>query len=124
MTHKIAGCCTICDEPCFEVLARWDDHERHPGEPKRLGSPTEDAVRITFLLYDGTRTDLTFCGNCAADLQPDQYLEIWRKNIRSWMRELSEKPEGERNPEWFGRQFANGLLDEMGRQKWKELTNA
>lgn len=122
--YKISGHCTLCDEPCFDIVQVQEAHERRPGEPKRIGPPLEGSMRITFLLFDGTRTDLTFCADCSAGLAPDSYIEIWRKNLRSWMRELSEKPEAERKPEWFMRQFSGGLLCEVGRQNWKDLTNA
>lgn len=118
--HKIIGCCTNCDKPCFEVTAVWGADERTPGEPKQLGSPLDGSVRVTFMLFDGTKTSLTFCAACSG---PWSYHEIWRKNLRSWMRELSWKAEGERMPEWFQRQFSNGLLCEMGRQLWTEAIN-
>ena len=113
---KIAGCCTCCDELCFEVLARWDTHERYPGEPKRLGPPMNDATRVTFLLYDGSRADFTFCGNCAASLNPGQYTDIWRKTLRSFLREMSETARP-----WLNTEFSNGLLVEMGRIPWDKV---
>ena len=121
--YKITGHCTLCDGPCFDVLAVNSEHERFPGEPKRLGKPTDDAVRVSFMLMDGSKTSLTFCGPCAETLPSVGYLEIWRKNMRSWMRELDQKPEEERNPDWFVKQFGNGILCEMGRQKWTEIIN-
>ena len=114
--YKISGACTICDERCFEVKAVYQDHEIRPGEPKRLGKPLDGAMQLVFLLFDGSKTYLTFCGSCAQALKPDQYTAIWRKNMRSWKRELK----GDR-PEWFLRQFDNGLLCELGRSTWKEL---
>lgn len=118
---KISGACTLCDAMCFEVLGVFEEHERRPGEPKQLGVPNPDAVRISFVLFDGTKTGLTFCGECASSPLHEQYTPIWRKNIRSWQRQLSDKSETERNPEWFLRQFSNGILCEMGRQQWTEL---
>ena len=120
--YKISGACTCCDEMCFEVLARWSENERYPGEPKRLGPPNPDATRISFVLYDGTKADLTFCGVCAGTLNPDSYTEIWRKVIRSWIREMSKSPQAE-TPSWFLDQFNNGLLAEMGRKLWSEMNH-
>jgi len=114
--YKISGACTVCDEMCFEVMARWGEDERYPGEPKRLGPPNADAVRVTFLLYDGSRADFTFCGACAKTLDADQYVAIWRKALRSFLREMSETARP-----WFATQFGNGILTEMGRVTWKEL---
>jgi len=115
---KIAGSCTTCDEPVFEVLARFDEQERRAGEPKQLGAPNDDATRITFTLFDGTRADLTFCGKCAEALNQEQYTEIWRKVIRSWIREMNGDTAKHSN--WFPGQFSNGLLFELGRVNLKE----
>lgn len=114
---KIAGCCSLCDKPCFEVLARWEKHEKRAGEPKRLGPPMEDSVRVTFLLFNGRRTDMTFCGQCAETLSPDSYPTLWRKNLAGWMREQNG------DPSKFMDEFANGLLCELGRTSWKELVS-
>lgn len=115
--YKITGCCSLCDAPCFEVLETQGSGDRNPGEPKRIGQPLPEATRISFLLYDGTKTDLTFCSDCAGlpSLAP-YFIELWAKNVRSWMREL-----GDSRPEWFVKQYANGLLCEIGRKTWKEL---
>lgn len=118
--YKISGHCTLCDTRCFDILGVYESHERLPGEPKALGAPVEGAMRVTFMLIDGSKTALTFCAECSKSLPSELYLQIWRKNIRSWLRELSEKPESERNPEWFQKQFSNGLLCEMGRIPWTE----
>lgn len=118
---KIAGACTCCDAMCFEVMSRNEAHERRPGEPKRLGKPNDDATRITFLLFDGTKTNLTFCGACATALNPDKYLEIWRKVMRSWLREQEDKQD--QHQHWFPAQYANGLLVELGRIKFKDIQN-
>ncbi len=120
---KIAGCCSSCDQPCFEVIQTWSDGERYPGEPKRLGKPLQGAVRIAFMLMDGSKADLTFCASCGATLAPAEYTPLWRKVIRSWQRELDKDHAGEPRPDWFARQFDNGLLAEMGRTSWQELGN-
>ena len=118
---KIAGACTLCDKPCFEVMQVYEAHERLPGEPKRLGPPFEDAARVTFLLMDGSKMSLTFCEACAVALAPEQYIDIWRKVLRSWMREIVGNEA--RHMNWFPPQFANSLLCELGREPWKELMN-
>lgn len=118
--YKIAGHCTICDAPCFEIIAVYEAHERLPGEPKTVGPPLDGATRISYMLMDGTKTMLTFCAGCTVTVSSAQYVDIWRKVIRSWTRELSEKLVGERNPEWYHREFANGILCEMGRVLWTE----
>lgn len=115
MSHKIAGCCSLCDAPCFEVLEVWAPHERNPGEPKRLGGPVDGAVRVTFLLFNGRTTDMTFCSGCAEDVNAAYYPALWRKNIAGWLREQKG------NPEKFKDEFENGLLCELGRKTWEEL---
>lgn len=115
MKPKIAGCCSLCDAPCFEILAVQSQADKHPGEPKRLGPPNEDATRITFLLFNGRRTDMTFCGDCADSLSAQSYPVLWRKNLAGWLREQDG------DPSKFTQEFANGLLCELGRQNWKEL---
>lgn len=99
-------------------MARWESHERRPGEPKRLGAPNPDAMRITFMLLNGRRTDMTFCGNCADALAAESYPLLWKKNLAGWMREQ------EGNPEKFKEEFANGLLCELGRTSWRELSGS
>lgn len=106
---------------CFEVMSRNEAHERRPGEPKRLGKPNDDATRITFMLFDGTLSRFTFCGACATALNPAQFTEIWRKAMRSWLREIEDKHDQHSN--WFPAQYANGLLVELGRVKFKEIQN-
>lgn len=117
--HKISGACSTCDAMCFEVLARNDEHERRPGEPKRLGAANDDAIGVSFLLYDGSNCRLTFCGACATALNLEQYTELWRKCLRSWIREIGDN--GEQHNHWMPAQFSNGLLVEIGRVKVKEL---
>ena len=116
--HKIAGCCTVCDARCFDVLQVNAENERNPGEPKRLGAPTEDAMRLTFMLYDGAHSDMTFCGACARTLDAGNYASIWAKVIRSWLQEL-----GDSRPDWFMQQLANGLLVELDRTPWRKLNH-
>jgi hypothetical protein len=90
-----------------------------------------DSKRITFLLYDGTRTDMTFCRACAEVLTPDLYVPLWQKNLRSWMREFDIKKAAasgaqrpwEGLPRWLALEFANGMLCEIARIPWKELTD-
>jgi hypothetical protein len=113
--YKIGGLCSLCEAPCFEIMAVWDKGEKNEGEPKRLGPPMNDSERITFLLFDGRRTDMTVCGACAESLTAEQYALLWRKNLAGYMREQDG------NPEKFKHQFVNGILCELNRTTWKEL---
>jgi hypothetical protein len=113
--HKIAGCCSLCDEPVYEVKQRWDAGEKRAGEPKVLGPANPDATRIEFLLFNGRRTSMTFCGQCAESLTFEQYTPLWQKNLNGYMREQNGSPEK------FKDEFANGLLCELARFNVKEL---
>jgi hypothetical protein len=115
VSHKIAGCCSLCDTPCFEVLQRWDQNEKRAGEPKVLGPATDDAIRIEFLLFNGRRTSMTLCGNCAEALQTSDYARLWNKNLSGYLREQDG------NPAKFKDEFSNGLLCELARFNVKEL---
>lgn len=115
--HKIGGCCSLCDARCFEIMGVWEAHEVRAGEPKRLGAANDGTTRVSFLLLAGGYTDMTFCGDCADSLSPEQYTLLWRKNLAGYMREQNG------NPAKFIDQFSNGLLCELGRQQLKELAH-
>jgi hypothetical protein len=115
MNYKRPGCCSLCDALCFEVRARWSEGEARAGEPKRFGPPLDGVTRITFLLVNGNRTDMTVCADCAKSVGPQHYATLWRKNLAGWLREQNG------NPEKFKDEFSNGLLCELGRKEWKEL---
>ncbi len=111
---KIAGACTLCDQPCFEVI-----QTQAPSlEQKKLGLPLLGAMRFTFLLMDGSMMDLTFCAQCGEALAPSSYVAIWRKVMRSWLKEIGE--EKQKHSSWFTPQFANGILCVLARRPWSE----
>ena len=117
--YKIAGCCTICDTKLHEVLAVYESHHPRAGEPKSLGPAIADAVRVTFGLYDGTRADFSFCKDCNEQLNESQYIEIWDKAIRSFVREGSDQ--NSKHMQWFLPLLANGLLGRLGTILLKDL---
>ena len=116
--YKIAGCCSLCDQPAFEVKAVWAIGEKRAGEPKQLGAANQGSARITFLLLDGKRTDMTFCGGCAETLSPEHYPTLWRKNLAGWLREQDG------DPEKFTQEFGNMILAELGRITYLDLLGA
>lgn len=117
----IAGHCMHCDAPCWEVKQVWTAGERYPGEPKRLGKLVTDAVRVSFMLLDGNRIDVTLCADCGESFNPEHYVSLWSKIQRSWHREMTamNKP----IHDWFWKSFDNLILAEMGRVKWRELAS-
>ncbi len=110
MKRKITGCCSRCDAEVFEVLER--DAERMP---KRIGAPLENAVRVTFVMVDGTLMDLTFCRECADALTPEELQWLWRRVVKSWIDQS-----GADHP-WLKTQAANGLLAVHHARPWKEV---
>lgn len=108
--HKIGGCCSLCDEPCFEIMALWDEGELRAGEPKATGAPNKGTTTVSFLLLSGSYTSMTFCANCAKSLAPEHYTLLWRKNLAAYAR-------GGAAPEKFADEFANVLLCELGRNE-------
>ena len=121
--YQHAGCCAKCNEPCFEIRQVWGPEERYPGEPKRLGFPVPGAVRVSFVLMDGSRADMTFCGDCNGDLTDEDRVEIWRRVLRGWKREMDTSDPGKAYPDWYATHFNNGILSEMGRVSLTEQSN-
>lgn len=85
--RKIAGCCSLCDKPQFEVLRKYTEGPR-AGEPADFGKPDPDTRRITFLLADGSTTDMTFCESCAVDIP---FSEVWRRNMAAFVFEFENR---------------------------------
>lgn len=123
MSHFISGCCTVCDELCFEVKARWEPHERNPGEPKRLGKPLDGATKIQCLLYGGSMATFLVCAKCAGRFNPGVFVDLWRKSLRSYARELSGREVPEGAAKWYRSMFEEGILCEVGRITFKESPN-
>jgi hypothetical protein len=115
--YKIGGCCSICDEPVFQITAVWEEGTTRAGEPKALGMPNEGATSIAFLLASGGYTTMTFCGKCAESLNVEHYTLLWRKNLAGYMREQNG------DPSKFADQFTNILLCELGRKQLRDMAN-
>jgi hypothetical protein len=112
MKPKLTGCCSRCDVEVFDVVTR-DPETRHP---KRLGRAHEDAMRVSFLLVNGSRMDLTFCAACANELQPADYPALWTRVMVSWV------AEGQQDNEWAKSQVNNGIVGLLHQQPWREVT--
>lgn len=112
--HKIGGCCSLCDEPCFDITAVWEEGSTRAGEPKSLGEPHQGATRIAFLLLSGGYTDMTFCRACAEALNPEHYTRLWRKNLSGYARFSTDLSN-------LSGDFANVLLCELGRHEITSL---
>lgn len=64
---KVVGHCSISGEPCFEVHSTWPDNHPFAGEPRRIGSPHKDALRLTLVLVDGSLMNVTIKAQELAD---------------------------------------------------------
>lgn len=75
---KAAGLCSVSGEPCFEVLEYWPpDHPVFAGEPRRLGKPHDDAIRVTVVLMNGSHMTLTIKEQYLGDFHV-ALPEVWR----------------------------------------------
>ena len=65
---KIPGHCSVTGEPCFDVIEYWPAGHTFDGQPKRLGAPHDDALRVTFVTMKGTLMVLTICEAALPDI--------------------------------------------------------
>ncbi|KKM73967.1 hypothetical protein LCGC14_1405090 [marine sediment metagenome] len=70
MNIKRNGCCTLCDEPVFEIAPSTG----------AVGQPLDNAVRATLILTDGSTVSLTFCDQCETETK---LTEIWSKCVET-----------------------------------------
>lgn len=111
MNPKFIGCCSKCDKEVFKVERRNPETRA----PVTVSTPYEDAERLTFVLVDGTRMDLTFCTACADSLQPGEFPFLWQRVMASWVAES-----GADHP-WLKSQRDNGILGFIARKRFKEI---
>lgn len=123
--RKIAGCCTLCDKPQFEILRKYTEGPR-AGEPADFGKPAPEAHRITFLLADGSTTDMTFCESCAGDIS---FSEVWRRNMAAFafehrealgLRSLNEEQRDQQKEDLL--KLADNIpLAVLANRRWSEI---
>lgn len=61
---KQPGLCSLCDKPVFEIIAKYPQGHEKEGQVCKIGSPMDDALRVEFILDDGTTAQVTFCTKC------------------------------------------------------------
>jgi hypothetical protein len=114
--YQLTGFCMRCNrKPCYQVLTLQSVFDRFPGEPGKVGEPLAGAVKVSLLLMDGSRAELNVCAACAEVLHPVDYPEMYQRILRSWKREVDIAP-NEKKTAWWGSQFNNGILIELGRR--------
>lgn len=111
MQPKLIGCCSTCDAEVFEIMRRDPDTRA----PTKVGGPTDDAMRATFLLADGSKMDLTFCRECASTLEPAVFSTLWRRVLASWIAQS-----GVDHP-WVKEQPSNGIMGLLHVVAWEDL---
>jgi hypothetical protein len=75
---KQQGHCSVSGEPCFDIIETWDQSHPLAGQPRRIGAPHADAVRVTLVLADGTQADITVKHRYV----PELYMslpQVWRE---------------------------------------------
>jgi hypothetical protein len=85
MTKKL-GCCSLCDREVFDSAERYPHDHALASQIRSPGAPAREARRVTFLLMDGSRCDMTFCSKC--DPIPRAFVQIWEKVCRTMAGEL------------------------------------
>ncbi len=132
LEHKLAGCCTLCDKPVFNIIKKYPNNHLLAGEPRTVGEPLATAMRLTLLLSGGENMDLTFCSDC--DVSPDTFPAIWKKVMGSFKRELDPVYVKALNPSFIStpeqmafrrktiRDFVFNLpLFILSKEKWSEI---
>lgn len=121
--RKRIGCCTICDEPIFEVIAR---HTEGPymGEIKQMGRPLPGARRLTMVRISGRTNYMSLCGKCR--VTSDNLPELAKKEVAAMVYERNlahDTMEQAENREKMLKLFAWDIpLGVLGETPWSEVT--
>ncbi len=83
---KKLACCTICDEPIFEITQRHTEGP-YKGEAKRVGAPVPGARRVTIVRISGNQSYCSLCKDC--QLEPSMMVELGKKEVRAMVKERS-----------------------------------
>ena len=96
--YKYPGLCTRCETPVYEIIERWPLDHPLARSPRRIGPVTRDAWKVSLVLSDESRADLTFCTECAAALTEADFPELWALVCRTNAREITEEYRKAINP--------------------------
>ena len=107
---KVAGCCSKCDAEVFDVKRRDPATQM----PLQLGPAHENAVRVTFVLMNGSTMDITFCADCADGLTPSDYAPLWGRVMAAWAKQQADSA-------WAKSQVDNGIAGMLRKQLWREV---
>lgn len=118
---KLPNCCTMCDEPIWEPIKIVPADLPKAGRILRAGKLIDDdAVRVTFVMSDGTQCSMSLCGKCSTSY--DMNL-MWKKNLTAIAEEVDESG-NDKHRETLGKMANEFPLGELYRQKWKDMADA
>jgi hypothetical protein len=106
---KQIGCCSQCGQEVFEISRRNPD----TGAPINVGAPLGNAMKATFVLFNGSQMDLTMCESCVDALEPSHFAGLWRKVMDAWIAQS-----GADHP-WPRSQVDNGIVGLLYARPWK-----
>jgi len=121
--RKKIGCCTVCDEPIFEILSRHTEGP-YKGEAKQLGRPLPGVRRATIVRVSGRVSDWSLCSAC--EIHPLDMPRLNKKEIAAMAYErnivIRETLEQKEAKEQMLRLFEFDVpLGVLGEKPWLEV---
>lgn len=134
-SKKLIGHCTCCDKAVFDIVEVYPHDHPYAGEPRKIGNPHDDALRVTVILTDGKHIDVTICSYCfrSGDFS---YNDIWDSIKSAWALEVSDEhckilqkpvytPEQRSNmKKWLDPLCDQGILGTLCVRKWRDVADA
>ena len=121
--RKLLGCCTVCDEPIFEVAARWTEGPMK-GEIKQVVGPLPGARRLSIVRASGNQSNWSLCGDCT--VTPENISALNRKEIRAMVKEremAKDTMEQSERRDAMLRLFQFDIpIGVLGEKPWAEVT--
>lgn len=119
---KKLACCTVCDEPIFEVAARHMDGPMK-GEVKQVGNPLPGVRRVFIVRISGSQSYWSLCPTC--EIEPAMMPRLAKKELRAMVREkqvMKHSPEQIEANEEMLRLFEYDIpLGVLGEKPWSEV---
>jgi len=112
------GHCHVCGECLFEVLTTYPFDHKWSGIPKTLGLPLDKALRVTLLLIDGNRIQITMCDTCVDGLTQENLKFIYRNILLGWKAEIGDEAE---KYKWFSDKHRQFLLGVVCEEYWMNI---
>ncbi len=120
--RKLIGCCTVCNEPIFEVAARWTEGPMK-GEIKQVGAPLPGVRRAKIVRASGNTSDWSLCQTCEIGAEDMPYLT--QKELAAMLKErdfAKDNPEqAEARAKMLGLFQFDIPLGVLGEKPWSEV---